>query len=69
MLIGATMSGKTVCWSILSEALNRIHKEEKEEKGFKDTDKDAVYNQMPVKVEALNPKSISTEELYGAFDS
>ena len=68
MLIGSTMSGKTVCWQILAEALNRLHKEEKEEKGFKDTDKNAVYNQMQVKVEALNPKSINVDELYGAFD-
>ena len=33
MLIGATQSGKTTCWEILAEALNRLHKEEKEEKG------------------------------------
>jgi len=36
MLIGTTMSGKTTCWSILADALNRIHKEEKEEKGGDD---------------------------------
>lgn len=33
MIIGGTMSGKTVCWQILEQALNRLHKEEKEERG------------------------------------
>jgi len=65
MLIGATMSGKTTCWTLLADALNRLHKEEKEEKGGDDKTK---YDQMPVKVEALNPKSINVDELYGAFD-
>ena len=59
------MSGKTTCWSILNEALNRLHKEEKEEKCGGDNIK---FNQPPIKVEVLNPKSISVEELYGAFD-
>ena len=63
MLIGTTMSGKTTCWEILAEALNRLHKEEKEERG-----ENAKYNQPPIKVEVLNPKSISVSELYGDFD-
>ena len=37
MLIGQTMSGKTVCWELLSEALNRLHREEKEERGGGDS--------------------------------
>lgn len=65
MLIGSTMSGKTTCWSLLSDALNRLHKEEKDENGG--TEK-AKYDQMKVIVEALNPKSINVDELYGAFD-
>lgn len=28
MLIGQTMSGKTTCWDILQEALNRLNKGE-----------------------------------------
>lgn len=65
MLIGATMSGKTTCWKLLSAALNRLHNEEKKEKGGDDKTK---YDQAPVKVEELNPKSINVDELYGAFD-
>ena len=59
------MSGKTTTWKLLSAALNRLHKEEKEEKGGDDKTK---YEQMPVKVEELNPKSINVSELYGDFD-
>ena len=33
MLVGATMSGKTKCWEILMDAINRLHNEEKEEMG------------------------------------
>ena len=33
MLIGQTMSGKTVCWKLLAAALNRLHNDEKKEKG------------------------------------
>ena len=65
MLIGATMSGKTTAWELLAEALNRLHREEKEEKGGGDRVK---CDQPPVKVECLNPKSINVDELYGAFD-
>jgi dynein heavy chain len=31
MLVGATMSGKTKCWEILMDAINRLHNDEKEE--------------------------------------
>ncbi len=63
MLVGATMSGKTTAWEILADALNLLNAEEKE-KGVKKEDQ--KYNS--VKWEALNPKSISTDELYGFFD-
>ena len=36
MLIGQTMSGKTVCWKLLAAALNRLHNDEKNEKGEND---------------------------------
>jgi len=65
MLIGSTMSGKTTCWTLLADALNRLHKEEKEENGGVEK---AKYDQKKVIVEALNPKSVTTDELYGAFD-
>ena len=65
MLIGGTMSGKTVCWDVLQEALNRLHKDEKEEKGAGDNHN---FAQPPIKVEVINPKSINVDELYGAFD-
>ena len=65
MLIGSSMSGKTTCWQLLSEAQNRLHKDEKEEKGGGDNIK---FDQPPIKVEVLNPKSINVDELYGAFD-
>lgn len=65
MLIGQTMSGKTTCWELLVDALNYLHKEEKEEKGEGDNIK---YEHLPVKYDCLNPKSISVDELYGAFD-
>ena len=65
MLIGQTMSGKTTCWKLLAAALNRLHQDEKKEKGG---DEKTKYEQPPVKVEELNPKSINVDELYGAFD-
>ena len=64
MLIGSTMSGKTTCWTLLAEAINRIYKEEKEEKGG-----DGKLDFMPVKYECINPKSINVDELYGSFDN
>ena len=66
MLVGATMSGKTVAWQVLADALNRMHKEEKDEKAAK-RDNSEIKNQL-VKYEVVNPKSISENELYGNFD-
>lgn len=63
MLVGSTMSGKTTAWTILSDALNILNAEEKE-KGIKP--EDCKY--QSVKWESINPKSISTNELYGFFD-
>lgn len=67
MLVGSTMSGKSVCWEILCEALNRLYKKEKEEKektGMKNTE----FKWSPVKYEVINPKAINENELYGYFD-
>jgi len=63
MLVGATMSGKTTAWTILADALNILNAEEKE-KGVKQED----HKYQSVKWESINPKSISTNELYGYFD-
>jgi dynein heavy chain, axonemal len=63
MLVGATMSGKTTAWTILCEAINMLNAEERE-KGIKQ--EDCKY--QSIKWESINPKSISTNELYGFFD-
>jgi dynein heavy chain len=64
MLVGATMSGKTKCWEILMDAINRLHQEEKDEGK---TEKDD-FKWSPVKIEVMNPKAVTTDELYGNFD-
>jgi hypothetical protein len=58
------MSGKTTAWEILADALNILNADDKE-KGLK---KDDPKYHSSVKWEAINPKSISTDELYGFFD-
>lgn len=64
MLVGTTMSGKTRCWQILADAMNLLHKQQQSSKGADKFDK--AYS--PVKVDLINPKSISTNELYGYSD-
>ena len=63
MLVGATLSGKTSCWEILLDALNQLNAEEKE-KGVQPED----YKYQAVKQELINPKSITTDELFGFSD-
>jgi len=63
MLVGATMSGKTTAWEILADALNILNADERE-KGTKP--EDCKY--QSIKWESINPKSITTNELYGFFD-
>jgi dynein heavy chain, axonemal len=55
MLVGLALSGKSVTWKTLAAARTKLAKSGAE--GYK-----------PVRVKALNPKSISMAELYGAFD-
>jgi dynein heavy chain len=64
MLVGLTMSGKTKCWEILQDALNALNEEEKERKGSNASE----YKYQAVKIELINPKSITIDELFGAFD-
>ena len=63
MLVGQTMSGKTTCWTILAEALNMLNVAEKE-KGIAPEN----FKYPAVKWEAINPKSITINELFGNFD-
>ncbi|KAA0178390.1 hypothetical protein FNF27_00239 [Cafeteria roenbergensis] len=55
MLVGLTLSGKTTTWKMLADARTMLAKE-------------GVEGYSPVRIRALNPKSISMQELYGSFD-
>ena len=68
MLVGATMSGKTKCWEILQDAINRLHNEEREEQAKSGDTGEYKWNWTPVKIEVMNPKAVTTDELYGNFD-
>lgn len=68
MLIGYTMSGKTTTWEILQEALNKLHEKEKSER-TKGSKSDDQFKWRPVKVEVINPKSVSLDELFGCMKS
>lgn len=63
MLVGLTQSGKTTAWTILQDAMNQLNDEEKE-KGIKPEDQ--KYQQ--VKIDVINPKAITIDELYGNMD-
>jgi len=55
MLVGKTLSGKSTCWKVLQKAMNHLNKEHP--------------SRFPqVKLEVLNPKSVSCNELYGYVD-
>ena len=55
MLVGYTLGGKTTTWKTLSLAKTAMAAANE-------------MNQLPVKIHALNPKSLSLNELYGAYD-
>ena len=55
MVVGKSLSGKTTTWKMLAAACTLLEKEKVE--GF-----------MKVRVEPINPKSITMNELYGAYD-
>lgn len=63
MVVGVTMSGKSRCWEILADALNILNSEERE----KGTAPENI-KYPAVKWEAINPKSITINELFGNFD-
>jgi dynein heavy chain len=57
MIVGQTLSGKSTCWKLLQKAMNTIAKE--------------MPNGpfTPVKIEILNPKAVTINELFGYVDS
>ena len=68
MVIGSTMSGKTTCWEILMEALNKSYEKEFEERtksGEITSESKKPYKYKSVRMQVINPKAVSLEELYG----
>lgn len=57
MIVGDSMSGKTICWQILAEALREM----KSMTNISITEYDVVHR-------IVNPKSIAMEQLYGYVD-
>jgi dynein heavy chain len=62
MLVGATLSGKTRCWEVLADALCALNQDEKD-RGVKEN-----FTYQAVKIDVINPKSVSVDELYGFTD-
>lgn len=58
IIVGETMSGKSTMWQILAEALHNI---KLSTKALNITEHDVIYR-------IINPKSISTNQLYGYVD-
>ena len=56
MLVGFTQGGKSTAWRLLAGAKTAMCKEDK------------LKQYMPVRPLCLNPKSLSLNELYGAYD-
>ncbi|KAJ0403889.1 hypothetical protein ATCC90586_002605 [Pythium insidiosum] len=55
MIVGQTMAGKSTIWKTLQAAKTTLAK-------------DGIQGYMPVRVQVLNPKSISLNEIYGVYD-
>ncbi len=55
MLVGRTQAGKTTTWKMLAAASTALATEK-------------VEGYLKVRVESINPKSITMNELYGAYD-
>ncbi|OQR83321.1 dynein heavy chain [Achlya hypogyna] len=55
MIVGQTMAGKSTVWKTLQAAKTLLAKE-------------GVAGYAPVRVQVLNPKSISLNEIYGVYD-
>lgn len=55
MIVGSALSGKSTCWKILQKSMNALNKFDQKK-----------YPQ--VKLEILNPKSVTLNELFGFVD-
>jgi len=55
MLVGSALAGKSTCWKILYKSLNQLNKSD-------------PIKYPAVHYEALNPKSVSLNELFGYVD-
>ncbi|RQM24639.1 hypothetical protein B5M09_005107 [Aphanomyces astaci] len=55
MIVGQTMAGKSTVWKTLQAAKSQLAK-------------DGAPGYTPVRVQVLNPKSISLNEIYGVYD-
>lgn len=55
MLVGQALSGKSICWKILQKSLNSLNKTDPK-------------RYSAVKLEILNPKSVTMDELFGWVD-
>jgi len=55
MLVGLSLSGKSTCWTMLAKARSTMAKR-------------GVEGYTFVRTQVINPKSISMNELYGAYD-
>ena len=56
MLVGNSLSGKSTCWKILRSAMHALNEKEP--------------NKYPkVKLEVINPKSVTINELFGFVNS
>lgn len=64
MLVGKSMAGKSSAWKVLQMAMNNLNKQEK----ANNTPDEKRKAKLPVQVDIVNPKAVSEEELYGAFD-
>jgi dynein heavy chain, axonemal len=56
MLVGESLSGKSTCWKILQKTMNALNEKEP-----------AKYPR--VRLEVLNPKSVTINELFGFVNS
>lgn len=60
MLVGQSLGGKTVAWTVLSKAMGRLHK-----MGINDNSGSLF---QPVRPLIINPKAVPAANLYGEYD-
>lgn len=62
MLVGKSLSGKSTTWRILQKAMTTLNKQQTQ------GDKNAQAQFPSVRVEILNPKTVTLNELFGFVD-